>query len=98
MVSSPLDFDASDYTEQDDFILGDNSETTPSTSNINVSNINIRENLKTSQESKNFSELDIDVQVYSSNTLQENYLLKVGNILNYFLFKKMFLGSRSIWK
>ncbi|CEF69076.1 DNA excision repair protein ERCC-6 [Strongyloides ratti] len=76
MVSSPLDFDASDYTEQDDFILGDNSETTPSTSNINVSNINIRENLKTSQKSKNFSELDIDVQVYSSNTLQENYLLK----------------------
>uniref|UniRef100_A0A0K0EEA7 DNA repair and recombination protein RAD54-like n=1 Tax=Strongyloides stercoralis TaxID=6248 RepID=A0A0K0EEA7_STRER len=76
MVSSPLNFDASDYTEQDDFILGDSSETISFAPNVGSTNMNDRKNLKISSENKDFSGLDVGVQVYSSNTLEESYLLK----------------------
>uniref|UniRef100_A0A0N5CHX7 DNA repair and recombination protein RAD54-like n=1 Tax=Strongyloides papillosus TaxID=174720 RepID=A0A0N5CHX7_STREA len=74
MVSSPLKFDASECAEQDDFILGDIDETNPCTSNVD--SMSSRKNLTISKETDNFMGLDVGVQVYSSNTLHENYLLK----------------------
>uniref|UniRef100_A0A0N4ZLV3 DNA repair and recombination protein RAD54-like n=1 Tax=Parastrongyloides trichosuri TaxID=131310 RepID=A0A0N4ZLV3_PARTI len=76
LISEPDNFDSKDFTFEDDFILEDNQ---PSTSS-SLRNINSRKNVQCVEEST-FNNLDLGVKIYSSNTLEENYLLKAQETL-----------------